>query len=169
MTGQSQSTGPLAAHETVRMLSAYLTSHGAEHEIVEHEPAFTAASEARAAGFAPQDAAKSVVLTDHGAYMLALVPASERLSLAKVRDVLDAGDSLRLADEHEIAEHFAQFEVGAVPPVGHVLFAAEIVDRRIAELPHVLCSGGDHRHSVLLDPGDLIRLAQATVADVCED
>ena len=159
----------LVAHEGAGALSAYLTAHGVRHEIVEHAPAFTASSEARAASVPPDQAAKTIVLQDHGAYLLALVPASERLDLHKLRRLLGASKSLRLAGEDEIAEHFAQFEVGAVPPVGDAAFAGEIIDRRLAALDQMLCSAGDHRHSVRVSPADVVRLAGARVGDICED
>lgn len=159
----------LTTHETTKAISHYLSDHGVTHEVVEHPVAYTAASEARAAGVLPQEAAKTVVLQDGGAYMLAIIPASERLDLHKVRELLGATRSLRLATEDEIAQHYTQFEVGAVPPVGPVLFTGEVVDRRIAELDRVLCSGGDHRHSISLDPKAIVELADAKVADICED
>ena len=74
-----------------------------------------------------------------------------------------------LAAENEIAAEFTSFEVGALPPFGPLLSAAEIVDRRLLEHKRVLCSGGDHRHGVMLDPNDIVRLAQPEIGDVCQD
>ena len=159
----------LVAHESVGALSAYLTTHGVEHEIVEHDAAFTAVSEARAAEVPLEETAKIVVLEDSGAYLFALVPASERLDLHKLRELLGASKSLRLAGEDEIAAHFAQFEVGALPPIGDAVFAGEVVDRRLAERERVLCAAGDHRHSVKVSPAEIVRLAGARVADICEE
>jgi Ala-tRNA(Pro) deacylase len=153
----------------VEALRAYLAAHHVEHEVIEHRPTATAAADALAASVPPDQAAKTVVLQDHGAYMLAIVPASERLDLHKVRELLGASKSLRLATEDEIATHFAAFEVGATPPVGTEVFAGEVIDRRLTEQPRVVCSGGDHRHAVAIDPRELVRLAQATVADICTD
>ena len=61
---------------------------------------------------------------------------------------------------------FASFEVGALPPLGPMLPAPEALDLRLMDHERILCSGGDHRHSVLVDPRDLARLGEATVADV---
>lgn len=169
MSDASAGARALVAHEGAGALSAYLKAHSVEHEIVEHDAAFTAASEARAADVAPDHAAKTVVLQDGGAYLLALVPASERLDLHKLRDLLGASKSLRLASEHEIATHFTQFELGSVPPVGDVVFAGEVVDRRLTALDRVLCATGDHRHSVIVCPAEIVRLAGAKVSDICED
>lgn len=169
MSDVSMRSRALTAHEGAAVLSAYLSARGVKHDIVEHEAAFTAASEARAAAVPPDHAAKTVVLRDQGGYLLALVPASDRLDVHKLRDVLGAGKSLRLAREPEIAEHFMQFDLGAVPPVGSTSFVGEVIDRRLAALDRMLCSSGDHRHSVMVSPADVIRLAGARVADICED
>ena len=50
-----------------------------------------------------------------------------------------------------------------------MLPSAEVVDQRLLEENLILCAGGDHRHSVLLDPRDVVRIADAKVADVCAD
>lgn len=169
MPAARSSSHALEAHATTRAISRYLDRHGVDHEVIEHAPTYSAAAEARAVGLPPQDAAKTLVLEDRGAYVLAVIPASERLDLHKVRALLGASRQLRLATEDEIAAHFTQFEVGAVPPVGPVLFTGEVVDRAIAGMDRVLCAGGDHRHSLLLDPRAVIELADARVADICED
>jgi Ala-tRNA(Pro) deacylase len=156
-------------HATAGALSAYLTAHGVVHEVIEHAPTFRAGDEARASGVSPDATAKTVVVTDGGAYMLVILPASERLDLHKVRDVLGASRTPRLATEEEIAEHFSPFAPGAVPPVGSEIFAGEIVDRGLAEQGAVVCAGGDHRHAIRMSPSDIVRLAGARVADVCEE
>jgi Ala-tRNA(Pro) deacylase len=147
----------------------YLDSQGVRYEVIEHRQTFTAVAEARAAGVAADDAAKTVALRDDRGYRLAVIPASDRLDLRKVREVLGNGEHLRLATEDEMAADFDAFEVGALPPFGPMLPAPEIVDRRLVDHARVLCSGGDHRHSILVDPKEIVRLADPQVADICED
>ena len=147
----------------------YLDQRGLDFEVVEHEQTFSATAEAEATGVEPDHAAKTMLLRDGGEYRLAVIPASHRLDLRKARDALAASGHLRLATEDEMADDFAAFEVGALPPLGPMLPATEIVDHRLLEHDRVLCSGGDHRHSVLVDPSDIVRAAEAKVADVCED
>jgi Ala-tRNA(Pro) deacylase len=155
-----------AIEETSRHLDAL----GISYEVVEHERAFTAASEADAAGVSAVNAAKSVLLHDGEGYRLAVIPASDRLDLGKVRDLLEISRAnLRLATEEQIGAEFPQFELGAIPPLGEMLPAPEIVDTRVLEHERVLCNGGDHAHSVLLDPSDIVRASDARVADVCQD
>jgi Ala-tRNA(Pro) deacylase len=147
----------------------YLDGQGVEYELIEHESTMTAAAEAAATHRPKDEFAKTVVLQDVSGYVLAVVPASERLDMQKLRDLLGATRGLRLATEEEIARDFPALEVGATPPVGPMLPKAEVFDRRLLETDRVVCAGGDHRHAFLVDPRDLVRLADAKVADVCED
>jgi Ala-tRNA(Pro) deacylase len=137
--------------------------------VVDHEQTLSAAQEAQASGVPPDHAAKTMVLRDGQDYRLAVIPASHRLDLRKARKVLDASAQLRLASEAEMEADFQSFEAGAVPPLGPMLPAPEALDMRLMDHERILCSGGDHRHSVLVDPRDLARVGEARVADVCED
>jgi Ala-tRNA(Pro) deacylase len=153
----------------IGLVTAHLDQLGIAYEVVEHPRGMTAAAEARAAGVTPENAAKSVLLRDADGYRLAVVPASERVDLHKLRELLEAGKELRLASEDEMAAEFPGFELGALPPLGEMLPAAEIIDRRVLDHERVLCNGGDHAHSLLLDPRDLVRASSAVEADICED
>jgi Ala-tRNA(Pro) deacylase len=134
---------------------------------VEHERTQTAAAEARAAGMPPADVAKTVVLRDQEGVRLAVIPASHRLDMHKVKREL-ASKGLRLVTEQEMAAEFAEFEVGAVPPFGPLFHALELVDERLLDHDRILCGGGDHEHGVLVDPHDLVTAGQARVADICD-
>jgi Ala-tRNA(Pro) deacylase len=147
----------------------YLRAQGVAHDVVDHEQTFTAAAEARAAGVTPDHAAKTMVLRERDDYRLAVIPASDRLDMHKLRELLEASGHLRLATEEEMEGDFPHFEVGAVPPLGPMLSAAEVLDRRLLGHERILCTGGDHRHSVLVDPNELVRITDARVADICEE
>lgn len=148
----------------------HLDELGIDYEVIEHERAFTAAAEARAAGQEPANAVKSVLLRDLEGYELVVLQASDRLDMGKVREQLGEGRSeLRLATEDEMDADFPQFELGALPPLGEMLPAPEVVDRRVLDHDRVLCNAGDHTHSVLLDPNEIVRASNAEIADVRED
>ena len=161
---------PATAMSTTRAaaVAAFLQGHGVAFDVVEHPHTERAAAEAVATGRPATDVGKTVVLQDGSAYALAIIPASERLDLHRVRELLGAGSRLRLATEAEIGRDFPLVEVGAVPPAGPGLPMAELVDRRLLDRTRILCAGGDHQHSIVLDPRDLVRLTGAKVADICE-
>jgi Ala-tRNA(Pro) deacylase len=154
-----------AGHAAV---TEFLEREGVPYEVVEHERTESAAAEARAAGVPASDVAKTVVLRDQDGVRLAVIPASERVDMHKLKEKLGS-KGLRLVTETEMAEEFGDFEVGAVPPFGPMLHALELVDERLLDHDRILCSGGDHEHGVLVDPRDLVRVAQAQLADICED
>jgi Ala-tRNA(Pro) deacylase len=153
----------------VGAVSEYLRGESIPHEVVEHDRTLSATAEARATHRKPGQVAKTIVLHDRGTYMLAVIPASERLDLHKLRELLGASNSLQLASEEQMAADFPELEVGAVPAIGPMVPAAEVIDRRLLEEDRVLCAAGDHRHSVLLDPRDVVAASEARVADICAD
>jgi Ala-tRNA(Pro) deacylase len=148
-------------------VTEFLEREGVPYEVVEHERTQTAAAEARAAGVPPADVAKTVVLRDQKRLRLAVIPASERLDMRKLKEALGSR-GLRLVTEREMAEEFEGFEVGAVPPFGPMLDALELVDERLLKHDRILCCGGDHEHGVLVDPRDVVQAGEARVADICE-
>jgi Ala-tRNA(Pro) deacylase len=157
----------MSAQAGLAAVTEFLEREGVPYEVVEHERTQTAAAEARAAGMPPADVAKTVVLRDQNGLRLAVIPASERLDMHKLREALGS-TGLRLVTEREMAEEFDGFEVGAVPPFGSMFNALELVDERLLEHDRILCSGGDHEHAVLVDPRDVVKAADARVADICE-
>jgi Ala-tRNA(Pro) deacylase len=168
MTGD-EGQGVELEGQGIEALTRFLDERAIAYETVEHERTYSSAEEAKAAGVAPDHAAKTVLLRDGDEYRMAVIPASERLDLHKARDVLGTSAKLRLATEDEMGADFDAFEVGALPPFGPLVPAPEVVDRRLLEHDRVLCTGGDHRHSVLVDPNEIVRVAGARLADVCED
>jgi Ala-tRNA(Pro) deacylase len=152
----------------VAAVTRFLEDAGVDHEVVEHEPTYSAEQEARATSEEPRHTAKTLLLHDHGGWRLAVLPANHRLDLEKARRLLGGTRHLRLATEEEIANEFPGFDVGALPPVGPQLPLPEVVDVRLLYRDHVVCAAGDHRHGVRLDPRDILRMAEPRVGDLCE-
>ena len=150
-------------------VTTHLDAAGVAYEVIEHAPTMSATAEASTTHRPPAEVAKTVILQDGDSYVLAVVPASERIDMHKVRDLLDADKSLRLASENEIARDFPALEVGAAPPFGPMTPKAEVIDDRLLQADRVLCAGGDHTHSVLVDPREVVRMTGAKTADISED
>lgn len=146
----------------------YLEKQGVACKLFEHEERFSAAGEALATGIKPENAAKGILLRDHDGYCLAVIPASQRLDLKKLRDLLEPSGELCFASEQELDANFPNFEVGALPPIGFLLGIPEVLDGRLFDHRRVLCNAGDHRHSMLVDPRDIADLGDARIGDICE-
>jgi Cys-tRNA(Pro)/Cys-tRNA(Cys) deacylase len=165
----NESSGGAVTTTHVDAIVGFLEGANIAFELFEHEPVMSAAAEARTAGYSPEQTTKTIVLHDGGAYMVVAITAADRLDLHKLRELLGASRQLRLASEQEIARDFPSLEVGAVPPFGPMVPAAEVIDSALARQPRILCPAGDHRHSVLLDPREVVRITAATIADICEE
>jgi len=157
----------MAVQQGIDAVTAFLDGSGVGYEVLEHEQTFSAREDARAAGVSPDDEAKGVLLRVGDGYCLAVIPASRQLDLRKVREIL--GGAARLATEREMAADYDQFDVGALPPFGPMLSAREIVDRRLLDHETIVGAGGDHRHSIRIDPNELVQVASPTLGDICQD
>lgn len=133
-----------------------------------HPRTQTAKDEARALHASPDLVGKTLVVHTADGMVRVVIPASERLSLRKLRYAIDI-DEIRFATEEELAEAYPAFELGAVPPFGGPEGEQVIVDRRIADLESVIVEAGSHSDSLLLATADLVRITGANVADVLAD
>jgi Ala-tRNA(Pro) deacylase len=147
----------------VGLVTDLLEQAGVRHEVVAHAPTYCASDEAAAAHAEMRFTAKTLVLHDRGGLSVAVLPADRRLDLDKARRLLGGTRHLRLATEEEIAERFPDFDVGALPPL---LPLPTVVDSQLLFRRMILCAGGDHRHSLRLDPRELVRLAEPRIGDL---
>ena len=143
----------------------FLADRGIRHAVVEHPQTFTAAAEARVAAVPSRHAAKAVIVRDDAGYVLAVIPASEMLDLGKLRHLASRPD-LRLATEQELAADFPAFEVGAFPPFGELFDCPEFIDVALLAAGRILCNGGDHRHSIVLDARELRSASRSAAGDL---
>jgi len=168
-TDGSVTSSVTIARTSLDAIVRFLEGERIDYELVEHEAVMSAADEARVVDRPQEQVAKTVVLHDGDEFVIAAIPASERLDLHKLRVLLGASRELRLATEDEIAREFPLHEVGAIPPFGPMVPTAEVIDRALLEQQQILCAAGDHRHSVVVDPLDIVRIADARTADICQD
>ena len=150
-------------------LLGVLDEAGVSYELTEHERTERALLEAEALGVDPADVAKTLVVSTPQGYVRAVVPASCRLDLHKLRKVIRASKQTRLATEEALERDYPEFELGAVPPLGGKHVDPVIVDTRTAERESVLFEAGTHVDSVRMKTADLLRITDARVADICQD
>jgi Ala-tRNA(Pro) deacylase len=151
----------------IEAVTRFLARRDVRYEVVEHDATYSAAAEARATEADPEATAKTVALRDHDGYRLAVVPASERVDVRRVRQLLGATHHLRLATERELERDFPAFDVGAMPPFATTPLP-EVVDLRLLRHDRIVCAGGEHRRSVRMDALELLRITEPRVADICE-
>src|SRR5712691_12403025 len=107
--------GPIATQDLTRVLD----EAGVRYDLLPHARTGSAVAEAKALGVAAAEVAKTIVVTSPEGYVRAVLPASERIDLRKLREIRGGGKhDVHLASESDLARDYPEFELGAVPPVG---------------------------------------------------
>jgi Ala-tRNA(Pro) deacylase len=149
-------------------LTEALDRVGVTYELLEHARTERAADEAAALGLRQSEIAKTIVVTTGEENVRVVLPASERIDMHKLRELLGAGKELHLVPEEALGTDYPEFELGAVPPVGGREDAV-IVDRRLTALAKVIFEAGEHERSVRVTTAELLSATDARVGDVCAD
>ena len=151
-------------------LTAALDARGVEYELLPHAHTETALAEAQALGIDPRDVAKTLVVSTSEGYVRVVVPATERLDLRKLRELLGASKKdVQLASERDLARDYREFDLGAVPPIGGKRRDAVVIDRRLIARAELVVEAGNHDESIRLGREDLVKATDAQVADVSQD
>ena len=153
---------------TVTEIQEALDQAHVDFDLIHHRRTQTAGDEARAVGVSPDDVAKTIVLASGDAFVRAVIPASKRLDLYKVRALL-GDDHARLAHEEELVFAYPMYELGAVPPFGGPGGDRVLIDRRLADRVFLVLEAGTHRESIWLTTADLLELSRAEVADIAAE
>ena len=134
----------------------YLDSHAVRYEILPHPHTSTSHETADAAFIWDDQLAKSVLLEDEGGYVMAVLPASHRVDLRKLRSQLDR--ELEFATESELGELFSDCEVGAVPPLGAAYGIPVVYDERLWGLTSIYFEAGNHEDLIFMRGSEFLGL-----------
>lgn len=146
----------------------HLFRHGTRYALEHHVPSFCSLESAREAGVDEESLAKSVVLQDESGYVLAVLPASRRLELERVREEL--GRALHLSREQDMVRLFPDCEQGAVPPIGAAYGLPTVIDAHLEERDEIFFEGGDHETLVRVEGAAFLDLLEgATVAEIASE
>jgi Ala-tRNA(Pro) deacylase len=141
---------------------------GIDFDLIEHRRTETAGDEARAIGVSLDEVAKTIVVASGERFVRAVLPASARLDLHKVRELL-ADNRARLASEEELVLAYPMYELGAVPPFGVPAGDRVLLDRRLAERDFVVLEAGSHSESIRLRTADLLTLSAAEIEKIAAE
>lgn len=110
-------------------LARFIDEHGLEATLVYPDrPTPTVAEAALALGVSPQEIIKSLVFMAKGEPLLVIAAGEARVSYRRLRETLGVSRrKLRLASSDE-AHSLTGFEVGAMPPFGHLTPLPTFID-----------------------------------------
>ncbi len=137
-------------------LKQYLADNHIVYDELLHERSYTALETAEAAHISGNCIVKAVLLSDGEEYLLATLPASRRLELARLCEFLD--NDFTLATEEEASEIFGDCDVGALPAAGDAYGLEVVWDDALAAEGDVYFEGGDHETLIHVDRKDFERM-----------
>lgn len=147
---------------TTAWIKSELQKYDVAFEEVHHPEAFTAQGVAHQEHVTGHRVAKVVIVMADGRPVELVLPASRRVMLDRVRAVLGARE-VRLATEAEIAAHFSDCEVGAIPPLRHWQNVDVLMDVSMRVSGDMLFQAGTHRDAVHMRFEDWFRVVQPRV------
>ena len=142
----------------------YLESQGVAYTRIRHPKAYTAQEIAAVAHVPGDQLAKTVMVKIDGKLAMAVVPASSRVNLDRLKALIGAG-RVELAGERDYRERFPDCEVGAMPPFGNLYGVPVYASKNLAEEMEIAFCGGAHGELVRIAFEDFNRLVQPKVLD----
>jgi Ala-tRNA(Pro) deacylase len=107
----------------------FLESRHVWYERLLHCPAPSATKRAQSIHISGRQVAKGVLIRGTRGDVLAVLPATHRVDLNRLAEVLEERSSdLRIATEDEVEQIFADCERGALPPFGQLYGLKTVVD-----------------------------------------
>ena len=97
-------------------LQEYLSNQNIDYEVMTHKRTNSSLRTAQASHVPDGCLAKGVVLTREGGYVMVVLPASCRVRLDTIEQMLHC--PVGMATEDEVSSLFPDCEPGAVPPIG---------------------------------------------------
>jgi len=144
---------------TVTKLKEFLSANGVAHITINHPLAFTAMQIAASAHVAGKNLAKTVVVNLDGKPALAVLPATQKVDLERLRQAAGAA-SIELADEKELTADFPGCELGAMPPFGNLYGMEVFVEPMLAADEEIAFNAGTHTELIRMAYKDFERLVK---------
>jgi Ala-tRNA(Pro) deacylase len=149
---------------STRKLVEFLDSQGVKYVTIKHSKAFTAQEIAAAAHIPGRELAKTVMVRIDGDMAMAVLPASFRVDLERLKKVAKA-KKVELATEQDFKDRFPECEVGAMPPFGNLYGMDVYAAERLSEDEEIVFNAGSHTELIRLSYKDFEKVVKPAVAE----
>jgi Ala-tRNA(Pro) deacylase len=145
-------------------LKSFLDSRGVKYTSILHSVAFTMQEIASLTHIPGREIAKTVMVFADDRLVMAIVPASKQVSLARLKDLLGAS-TVTLATEAEFRDAFPDCEPGAMPPFG-VLYDLKVCLDEALRGREMIFNAGSHRELIRISWADYQQLVQPVIGNI---
>jgi Ala-tRNA(Pro) deacylase len=150
-----------------KSIREYLDSHKVSYESLPHSQAFEAREVAHALHIPEAQFAKAIVLRADGRLVMAVLPASHRVSFHHLRERLEVSH-LEMAGESELASLCSDCELGAFPPFGRLCGMDVWVDSELTRSQEIIFNAGTHGEALRMKYADYACVENPHVAMFAE-
>jgi len=158
-------TARLGVHD----LTGYMQSHNIMGEILHLDvPTPTVETAAQAVNAKLEQIIKSILFIVDGHPVLAIACGLSTIGRRAIADLYAVGKKKVKLATPEIVLEISGYEVGAMPPFGHLHPLDTLVDRRVLDAPEAYAGGGAENVLVRLNPQEILRVTRARVLDLLE-
>lgn len=126
----------------------------------------TVESAAQAVGTEPDNIVKSILFLVDGKPILAIACGQARVDSRAIAALFSVGRKRVKLAPPEVVLKETGYEVGAMPPFGHLHPLETLLDRRVLERPVVYAGGGSEQTLIRLSPQAILEVTRARVIDL---
>jgi len=134
-------------------LREFLDRNHIKYLVISHSLAYTAQGIAALTHIPGKELAKTVILLLDGRLAMAVVPASSKVDLFRLKKYLGA-ETVELASENDFRDHFPDCECGAMPPFGNLYGMEVFADESLTQDKEIAFNAGTHRELVRMSFAD---------------
>ncbi len=146
-------------------LRKFLDQNNIKYLVISHPVGYTAQDTAAQAHVPGKELAKTVMVFVDARLAMAVVPASSRLDLSKLKKHLGA-EVVELASEPAFRDRFPDCEIGAMPPFGNLYGMDVFVDEILAFDKEIFFNAASHRELVRLSFADFRQLVKPVLTSL---
>lgn len=148
----------------VKKLKDFLDKNKTKYVSIKHSPTYTAQEIAASAHIPGKELAKTVMVKLDGRLAMAVLPASFRVDLNRLKDAAGVG-VVEIANEKDFKNLFPECELGAMPPFGNLYDMDVYVAQSLAEDEEIAFNAGSHTELIKLAYKDFEKLVAPKVVE----
>lgn len=138
-----------------KKLLSYLDKAKIGYKIVRHKTVYTAYDAAQTLGVKLGEIAKTLVIKADKIYLLAVLPASHKLDLGKLKKVVKA-KKIEIAKEG-VMEKIFKIKPGAITPFGQIYKVPVYVDKSMLKVKQITAGAGTFEESVVMTAKNFLK------------
>ena len=147
-------------------VEGYLKKANKKFDQISHKTVYTAYDLAQTLKKELKDIAKTLLIKADKVYVLAVVPASMRIDIKKLKKVLKAKD-VSIPKENVMVKVF-KIKLGAITAFGKLHKVETVVDKSLLKAKDVILQAGSFTDSIRMKAKDFIEMEEAKLANFAQ-